>query len=267
MLSINSAWLVCAGDLIDLGRQVDPRGQLTYELPQRTVTIDMRRPVLTLPSRKLSYQFMAAEAHWILSGDDRVSTIAPYNKHIGAFSDDGLTFAGAYGPRIHEQLLYIVTKLTQDPSSRQAGLTIWMPNPQPSKDIPCTVAIWFQVREGKLNLHVFMRSSDVWLGLPYDLFNFSMLGHLVCSMLRKMDFTRQLNALEPGTLYLTAASLHLYDRNRSEVLAVLKEEEDRSLPEQPMTPEAFFTDQAVLMGTLAELRTSRATDRLRWWIQ
>jgi thymidylate synthase len=261
-VSVNDQWLDKGHSILYHGKEVEPRGKRTYELPHQTVKVPMRQPVLTIPGRQLSYQFMAAEAYWILTGDRHVATIAPYNKYISQFSDDGETFAGAYGPRIMEQLDYVVGKLIEDPMSRQAVLTIWTPNPGPSKDIPCTVAIGFQVRDGKLNCHVFMRSSDLWLGLPYDLFNFSMLGHLVCCRLRQ-SLLHQL--LEPGDLYLTAASLHLYEEHRLKLFDIINDGPDGP-EDQPLTPETLFQDEFTLLHTLRELRNSRVSDRLRWWL-
>lgn len=262
MSFINIEWLNKCRDLLRMGSVAEPRGQRTYELPHQAVRIGMRCPVLTVPGRHLSYQFMAAEAYWILSGDNRVETIAPYNKNISKFSDDGRIFAGAYGPRIMSQIQYVLNKLIEDPMSRQAGLTIWTPNPEPSKDIPCTVAIWFQVRGGLLNCHVFMRSSDIWLGLPYDLFNFSMLAHMVCSELRKSVFHSD---LEPGALYLTAASLHLYEIHREKLVQIINDGPYGPDTQAP-TPEALFQDRHTLMQTLGELRSSRTSDKLRWWL-
>ena len=189
-------WLQTLDDLVNHGHVVSPRGQETRELPQRTIVVDMNRPVLNIPERNLGYKFMAAEAYWILTGDYRVETIAPYSKAISQFSDDGVTFFGAYGPKITHQFQYVLNKLVEDPDTRQAGLTIWRENPPQTKDVPCTVAIFFSIRRGELNCHVFMRSSDAWLGVPYDVFNFSMLSHAVCGCLnasKLKDF-----ALTPG---------------------------------------------------------------------
>ena len=260
-MNINDQWLDAAREVIRHGREVEPRGKRTYELPQYTVRVDMRWPVLTIEERLLSYQFMAAEAYWILTGDKHVSTIAPYNRHISQFSDDGETFAGAYGPRIMEQLDYIVNKLIEDPDSRQAGLTIWRPNPEPSKDIPCTVAIWLQVRDKRLHTHVFMRSSDIWLGLPYDLFNFSMLAHLVCCRLRTSLMHQD---LQPGSLYLTAASLHLYEEHRPKLQEIVNCTIGGY--DQNPTPEALYQDEYTLINTLKELRNSKVGNKLRWWV-
>lgn len=220
----------------------------------------MQRPVVTLPRRRLSYRFMAAEAFWIMTGDDRVSTIAPFNPNISAFSDNGETFFGAYGPKVVAQLPYILSKLRSDPDTRQAGLTIWRESPQPSKDIPCTVAIWFQVRRGFIETHVFMRSSDAWLGVPYDIFNFSMLTHLVCA-----ELNQGIPNLRPGTLYLTAASSHLYEKNWDDAKACINDLV--GYKPQPVTPDTLWLSPINCINWLKALRHIEPDNTLRWWNQ
>ena len=143
MQEFSHVWLDLLQDVLENGNYVAPRGKMTREIPQRTIVVNMRKPVLRVPDRKLSFKFMVAEAFWILSGDDRVETIAPYNANIANFSDDGERFFGAYGPKIITQLPHVVGKLRVDKDSRQAGLTIWRENPPQTKDVPCTVAIFF----------------------------------------------------------------------------------------------------------------------------
>src|SRR5688500_457046 len=183
----DTAWLGAPRSLVNTAidprsQLVGPRGMATIERQAVMTTVNMSLPVVTVPSRKLSYKFMAAEAFWILTGDNRVETIEPYCKEIAKFSDDGEVFAGAYGPRIVEQLPFVLRYLKEDTDTRQAVLTDWKEAPPDSKDTPCTVAMVFQLRKGELDLHVFMRSSDVWLGLPYDIFNFSMVAWFVCGL-------------------------------------------------------------------------------------
>lgn len=258
-MDFSRVWLNAINDILANGDLVSPRGKLTKEIPQRTIEVDMRKPVLRVPDRSLSYKFMVAEAFWILSGDDRVETIAPYNSRIAAFSDDGERFFGAYGPKIVAQLPYIIEKLQADEDSRQAGLTIWRECPPNTKDVPCTVAVFFNIRGGKLNAHVFMRSSDVWLGVPYDVFNFSMLSHLVCGLLN--EHRQVTNAVKPGRLFLTAASSHLYETNWADAKLCLASE----VLEQPETDILLWNDAQHLMKTLAALRETKVGDDLRWW--
>ena len=264
-MDFSRIWLDALNDILSNGDLVSPRGKRTKEIPQRTIVVDMRRPVLRVQDRSLSYRFMAAEAFWILSGDDRVETIAPYNSRISEFSDDGERFFGAYGPKIQAQLPYIVEKLLTDEDSRQAGLTIWRECPPQTKDVPCTVAIFFAIRGGKLNVHVFMRSSDVWLGVPYDVFNFSMLGHLVCGLIngcRSADTDPHLRpGLRPGSLFLTAASSHLYETNWDDAKLCLSAEPLA----QHDTPVLLWTDASYLMETLKALRDVGPGHELRWW--
>lgn len=258
-MDLSNAWLNTLRDVLVLGALASPRNIPTREVLHQTTEVNMRRPVLCVPSRKLGYKFMAAEAYWILSGDDRVETIAPYNSRISNFSDDGEHFFGAYGPKILAQLSYVVGKLVADRDSRQAGLTIWRENPPYTKDVPCTVSIFFSIRDNKLNAHVFMRSSDVWLGLPYDVFTFSMLGHLVCGLLNNSP--RFGTRVSPGRLFLTAASSHLYASNVSDAVICLS----RASLDQPETPEQLWADSYFLMDTLRDLRETSPGDKLRWW--
>lgn len=207
--SADTAWLGAVGTVLSFGNTSQPRGQKTRELLGHSVNIDMSRPVLTVARRRLGYRFLAAEAAWILSGDNRVETIAPYAAKIADFSDDGQTFFGAYGPKVLAQLGYVVDTLIKDPDSRQAVLNIWRENPPASKDIPCTLSAQFMIRGGQIHAVVSMRSSDLWLGLPYDLFNFSMLAAWV-----GLEISRRGGPLYSlGTLTNFAGSRHLYERD------------------------------------------------------
>jgi thymidylate synthase len=261
MKDFSQSWLEAINDILTNGEQAAPRGKLTKEIPQRTMVVNMRKPVLMVPDRSLSYRFMAAEAYWILSGDDSVAGIAPYNSRISEFSDDGERFFGAYGPKILGQLEYVVAKLKADHDTRQAGLTIWRENPPTTKDVPCTVAAFFSLRGMTLNAHVFMRSSDVWLGVPYDVFNFSMLAHLICGHLN--DERAADDVYSPGKLYLTAASSHLYETNWDDAKLCLSSQ----VLDQAETPKVLWNDHKGLMAWLKELRDTKPGHELRWWEQ
>ena len=254
------AWVLHTHDILTFGYDVSPRGKLTKELPQRTMVVDMREPVLLIPERNLSYQFMAAEAYWILTGDDRVETIAPYNKNIAQFSDDGVRYFGAYGPKIMDQVNYVIEKLRNDPSSRQGVINIWREKPPATKDVPCTISMVFSIRDRKVNCHVFMRSSDAWLGVPYDVFNFSMVAHYITARLNEgIDLNPH---YEPGVLFLTAASAHIYEQHFEPAKQLL----GLTIPiKVSKTPGVLYNDPEGLISYLGELRDSKPGNPLRWW--
>jgi len=195
-------------DIINYGNSVNPRGQETFEILNYTTRVPMNRAALSVVNRELGYKFLFAEAWWILMGDNRVSTIEPYSGQIASFSDNGITFDGAYGPEVISQLDHIVDTLHKSPDSRQGVMTIWKKNPRKSKDIPCTISDQFLIRDNKLHVIHNMRSSDIWLGWPYDVFNFSMISLYIVKALNKWMPT-----LDLGDLYLNAGSQHLYRKN------------------------------------------------------
>lgn len=206
---INRLYLDLLQVLKEEGDIVGPRSLRTKELCNITLRLDdARECVITLAERKLNYPFMVAEWLWMWTGRNDVEMISSYCSKIAQFSDDGETFFGAYGPPLLSQLPYIYKALSKDLYTRQAVLTIWRQAPQVSKDIPCTALMQFLYRGGKLNLSVFMRSSDAWLGIPYDLFNFSMILQGVAAEVNDRCLGKQL--VEPGSLTLHIGSSHLY---------------------------------------------------------
>jgi thymidylate synthase len=203
-----AAWQHQLEYVLEHGHEINPRGKPTVEVQRPSLRINMNRPNVCVKPRKLGYSFMAAEALWMIRGDDTVDGIATWNSNIAQFSDDGETFFGAYGPKIVGQSDYVVDKLIQDPNTRQAVLTIWRENPPESNDIPCTVSMDFKIRDRQLHCHVYMRSSDTYLGLPYDIFNFSMVSAWIAA--RHNERVADDKKVLLGDLFWSASSSHIY---------------------------------------------------------
>ena len=215
-MSTNDQYKNLLNDLVHFPQfQSAPRGQGTSEIIGYLSKIDMCHPIITLPDRQLDYNFMAAEAHWILSGERRLN--AHVEKNLLKYSDDGKTMRGAYGPPFLQQVEYVADMLNHDKETRQAVMTIWERNPRPSKDIPCTISLQWLIRDCKLWCNAHMRSSDAWLGFPYDIFNFSMMS---LYLMKKIRYELSL-----GTLRLFAGSQHLYQRNK-EAAAIVAHSND-----------------------------------------
>lgn len=201
--SIDALWFQALAEVTTFGRPCSPRGAPVREI--RGVKLRLTDPaanVLRHPDRKLNYYFMVAEWLWMLGGRRDVETIAAYNKQIAQFSDDGKVFFGAYGPKITAQLRQVIALLQRDPDTRQAIIDIWRPEALTTKtaDVPCTLNWQFFVRDGALELQVNMRSNDIWLGFPYDVFNFTQMQRYVAAAL----------GIGVGHYEHHVGSLHLY---------------------------------------------------------
>lgn len=192
--------------LTSSNEHVNPRGMPTLEIIGPSVSIDMETPIVLCKIRKLNYGFMFGEASWILDGSNDLLAIEPYMNRIKYYSDNSRILSGAYGPHIVRQLQYVCRTLRHDRDSRQAVISIWQERPETSKDIPCTLTMQFIIRNDHIHCIVNMRSSDVYLGLPYDLFTFSCVAARVRDMLG-------IRKLKLGTLSVHAGSAHVYKRD------------------------------------------------------
>lgn len=210
-----------------------PRGMLTKEVLGATLTLrNPRARLIVSPTRAVNYKFAVGEFIWYWSGKRDLDFISRYNKRLTQFSDDGVTLNSAYGYRIfgeyghvsrlNNQWEAIVSILKGDPDSRRAVIHILNRDDisGTSKDVPCTSTLQFFVRDGKLHMHVYMRSNDVFWGLPYDVFSFTLMQEAMAMEL----------GLELGYYKHTAGSLHIYERHFSDAEKIISELPVQSMP-------------------------------------
>lgn len=214
-------WLSALHRLATSEDAISPRGLATREILNMSTVWDMRRPGIFVPERALSNEFMHAEAYWILSGQADVDFMKQFSQRIVDFSDSGMFYFGAYGPKFIQQVEYIYKSLAADMHTRQAVISIWRESPMASKDIPCTLSLQFIIRNGYIHTIANMRSSDVWLGLPYDNFNFSMMTWFIALMYNNLTGIH----VVPGKLYINAGSGHLYQSNYEKAVTLLNNRE------------------------------------------
>lgn len=188
------------------GSEVTVRGMKTKELEDVTFEFSSPHFCWTYGLRKsMKHVIGVAEAMQLIgafSDPVRMCEIAPNMK---AFLDGGI-FKGAYGIRAGAQIDKIVELLKNDPETRQAVITLRDPYRdlfEKSKDVPCTIAMSFRIRNGKLNMTTHMRSNDLVWGFPYDVIQFCLL---------QMTIAEELG-IENGTYTHHADSLHIYERH------------------------------------------------------
>jgi thymidylate synthase len=213
-LGVGQAWSELLNKLQN-SSLVYPRGRAVREITDVSVRIhDASQNILVNAERNPVYRFMVAEWLWIWYGREDVASIVQYNPHLAQFSDDGVRFNGAYGPPVTEQWPYVLAKLQQDPDTRQAVISIYRPPKIATRDVPCTISLQFLLRNGQLNTIATMRSSDIWLGLPYDVWNFTQLTNILAA---------QLN-VSLGWITLHLGSSHLYEHDQPRVDRVLAQD-------------------------------------------
>lgn len=173
-----------------------------------TVIEDPTRSFVASDIRKLSTRYAIGEMLWYLSGNNKLSEIQKYTKNWDRMSDNGVYVNSNYGwcikhKYMFDQWEYVRTLLMKDTTTRQAVIHIKAPDSKPSKDVNCTVCLQFFIRNNKLYLTTYMRSNDLWMGFPYDVFQF-----MNMQVLMSMEL-----GIELGTYTHIAGSLHLYERD------------------------------------------------------
>lgn len=254
-----------------------PRGMKVRE--QLAVTFALRDPrarLSTSPARAANYGFAAGEFLWYLRGVDDLTSICYYNKRMKDYSDDGKTLNSAYGKRINSQWADAIATLVGDPDSRRAVMTIFAPSDMRravtvgTKDVPCTLALQFFVRDSKLDLHVTMRSNDVVWGLANDLFSFTLFQETMLLDL-KASAPSLFSDLKLGTYYHTAGSMHLYERHFDLAKQIVGESNvDFASTKMPALTSRedvvslIMLEQRLRAGTLEQRFTHSLTGGERW---
>lgn len=204
------------------GRVRPSRNGPTRDLGYTTIILE--EPFNALPigvGRGVSERIAAAEAIQLIGAFSDPEWLVKLAPQLDAYREPDGNFWGAYGTRIGWQLRDIVEKLRTDPWTRQAVVILWdvaMDNEPGKLDYPCTVSLGFIIqptpsgdpRGRQLNMNVLMRSNDAWLGLPYDMFQFTQLQHTVARLL----------GVNRGTYTHTAWSMHIYEKDLEASYAV-----------------------------------------------
>lgn len=229
-----------------------------YEIPE-PVVVKIEDPTarqILIPERKWNRVLPYAESLWMILGSNDLDDLpGHFVKSVYNFSDDGHTWRGGYGPRIRrytgisnqyyrslnnrkissqedqakdsfvnvDQLRYVIETLRNEPTSRQALITIHDPAKDSllglkTRDIPCTRSLHFMIVDGKLNLYVWMRSNDfIWGAQAVNIPNFTLMQQYVAKILN----------VPMGSYYHIVDNFHFYESSKElvETLAEVKMED------------------------------------------
>ena len=134
-------------------------------------------------------------------------------KHFGAEYKDCHTDYKGQGV---DQVNYILEELRKDPNSRRIFMSAWNPSDLPKMCLPpCHVSAQFYVRENKfLSCHMYMRSCDVFLGLPFNIASYALLTYMLAAQ----------TGLTPDELIISFGNIHIYSNHVEQVKEQLTRE-------------------------------------------
>lgn len=232
-------------DVTQRGAEVSAEGSRhgsSTEILGYTTGMTNPRARIGAGNRPLNTVAAVARFVWLVSGSDRLEDIAYYENKVRGFTDDGLSVPGSsYGKRIFNsspgtnQMRGVLDELRERPDSRRAATVVWLPEDavRQSNDIPCTFGLFFHVRDGGLIMTTVMRSNNAVTLLPYNFFEFSMIGEIVATELG-VRFDRYVH---------WAASMHFFEQPASEREKILATTDPEAI-EMPAMPNGVAMELA-----------------------
>ncbi len=212
--------------------RVSPKKGNTVE--EHGVVLELTRPRARLSrAHEKGHVFSCiGELFWYISCKQDLPSIQYYIKRYDEYAEPDGTIWGAYGPRMfggeRSQYEIVRDRLRERSATRKAVIQLFDRSDVVGEynDVPCTCTLQFLVRDGLLNLVVYMRSNDVFMGFPHDVFAFTMIQEIMANDL----------GVKLGSYKHMVGSFHLYDRNREQVERYLHEgfQPTREMPAMPV---------------------------------
>lgn len=160
------------------------------------------------PDAWISPGLAAARFLFMLTGRRDLALIAPFSGGLERFCADGRNLGGsAYGAALfgtgpgQGQARGCAAAIASRPGTKRAAAALYDPvtGGGTTADTACCMGLVFSPRDGRLDTSVLMRANDAMRLLPYNVFEFSLLG----------EFLARVTGLEPGTYRHMAVTMHL----------------------------------------------------------
>lgn len=210
----------------------DRTGTGTRSVFGRQLRFDLRQGFPLLTTKKIHFKSVANELIWFLSGDTNTRWLKENGVSIW---DEWATEAGDLGPvygaqwrdwptrdgQTVNQIDYVVDCLRHRPESRRILFHAWNVEYLPDETMspqdnvragrmalpPCHLLYQFYVANGALSAQLYIRSSDAFLGLPFNIASVALLVHMLC---QQCDLT-------PAEVVVTLGDAHIYSNHWQQV--------------------------------------------------
>ena len=220
-------------DILENGEQKGDRtGTGTTSVFGRQIRHKLSEGFPLLTTKKLHFKSIANELIWFLSGNTNVRWL---NENGVTIWNEWATEEGELGPVYGKQwtawptsdggtinqIDYVVNTLKHNPNSRRILFHGWNPEYLPDESLspkvnalqgrmalpPCHLLYQFYVANNKLSSQLYIRSSDSFLGLPYNIASLALLTHMLA---QQCD-------LVPHEIIVSIGDLHAYSNHLQQI--------------------------------------------------
>ena len=210
----------------------DRTGTGTLNVFGRQMRFDLKENFPLLTTKKLHLRSIIVELLWFLKGDTNVKFLKENGCSIwDEWCDESGDLGPIYGKQWRswettggktiDQLTGVLKQIKENPNSRRMVVSAWNPGELDQMALPpCHCLFQFFVADGALSCHLYQRSCDVFLGLPFNIVSYSLLTHMVAEQC----------GLKVGEFVWTGGDTHLYTNHLEQAKKQLGREV-RDLPQ------------------------------------
>ena len=221
-------------------------GTISVFGPQMRFNLQNGFPLLT--TKKLHLKSIIHELLWLLQGDTNIKYLNNNEVKIwDEWADEKGDLGHIYGyqwrswsssdGRHIDQITEVVNSIKNNPDSRRHIVSAWNVGDLDKMALPpCHILFQFYVANspdeasaksgGKLSCHLYQRSADIFLGVPFNIASYALLTMMIA----------QVTGLKPGEFIHTFGDAHIYINHIQQVKLQLTRE-PRELPTMKINPD------------------------------
>tara|TARA_R110002073_G_scaffold116719_1_gene255217 strand:+ start:731 stop:1498 length:768 start_codon:yes stop_codon:yes gene_type:complete len=188
-------------------------GVSAYKIFNQSLVIDLDLGFPIVTAKKINFNYGLHEFLWMYKGKTDIA----YLNSKGINWWDSYAIEGelgkVYGYQMRnfggkfDQVEYVIKEIRNN--SRRAIITLWNPLDLEEQALPCCYTSFNFTREGtSLNMAMNFRSSDMFLGLPYDIIVGALLLH---------EVAKETNT-KPSKLFINIIDAHIYENHKEQVI-------------------------------------------------
>jgi thymidylate synthase len=180
--------------LADGAEKHDRTGTGTLSVFGHQMRFDLAQGFPLVTTKKLHVKSILHELLWFLTGDTNVKYLRDHGVTIwDEWADERGDLGPVYGRQWRswpardggtiDQMANLVEAIRRNPDSRRLIVTAWNPADVDRMALPpCHCLFQFYVANGKLSCHLYQRSADVFLGVPFNIASYAMLTMMVAQV-------------------------------------------------------------------------------------
>ena len=203
---------------------------------QMRFNLDKGFPVMT--TKKLHLRSIIYELLWFLAGDTNIKFLNDNKVTIwDEWADEKGDLGHIYGYQWRswptpdgkhiDQITNLIESIKSNPDSRRHIINAWNVGELDKMALPpCHILFQFYVADGKLSCHLYQRSADIFLGVPFNIASYSLLTMMIA----------QITNLKPGDFIHTFGDAHIYLNHIDQVKLQLTRKPYK-LPSMKINPE------------------------------